>query len=264
MSPAISRFQDSALNPGSEYGMPLPPLKRKQRTMTQPNVHPITEPTETKDRFSNIHPIERLVEHDMKGNPTYIGRTLKKITDIFNEHNIEFALAGALSLGLRCKPRYTVDIDLLVHPDDSPALEKLFKQNGLFIVLNDEYMMTVQDPTTGVEADLLFSPFDPEESGRATATKEDIFGVSVPVIQSEFLLWMYLLSDQEKHKIDGMDLIKSGKVNLEKLTFYLKHDEDDEALNRLNDWISKAKKESSRSYSESIKRRKPAKNNKQG
>jgi hypothetical protein len=207
-------------------------------------------------------PIEKVVEHDMKGNPTYIGRTLKKITDIFNKHDIEFALAGALSLGLRCKPRYTVDIDLLIHPDDYPALENLFKQHGLFILLNDEYMMTVQDPTTGVEADLLFSPFDPEESGRVTATKEEIFGVSVPVIQSEFLLWMYLLSDQEKHKIDGMYLIKSGKVNLEKLTSYLKHDEDDEALNRLNQWIIKAEDEKTGSYSESIRRRKPLKGKK--
>jgi hypothetical protein len=96
-----------------------------------------------------------------------------------------------------------------------------------------------------------------------TATKEEIFGVSVPVIQSEFLLWMYLLSDQEKHKIDGMDLIKSGKVNLEKLTSYLKHDEDDEALSRLNQWIIKAEDEKAGSYSESIRRRKPLKGKKQ-
>lgn len=195
----------------------------------------------------------------MKGNPTYIGQTLKKITDILNENNIEFALAGALSLGIRCKPRYTVDIDLLIHPDDYKTLERLFRHHGLLILINDEYMMTVKDTATGVETDLLFSPFDPEESGRATATKEEIFGVTVPVIQSEFLLWMYLLSDQEKHKIDGINLIKSGKVNLEKLISYLKYDEDEECLNTLKQWTAKADKEQSGSYSKSVRRRMPLK-----
>jgi len=120
-------------------------------------------------------------------------------------------------------------------------------------------MMTVKDTGTGVETDLLFSPFDPEESGRVTATGEEIFGVNVPVIQSEYLLWMYLLSDQEKHKVDGINLIKSGNVNLEKLLSYLTYDQDEESLNILKQWVLKADKEMSGSYSKSVRRRKPLK-----
>jgi len=119
--------------------------------------------------------------------------------------------------------------------------------------------MTIEDPATGVEADLLFSPFDPEESGRATATGEKIFGVSVPVIQSEYLLWMYLLSAQQKHKVDGISLIKSGKVNFEKLLHYLKYDGDEESSDILKKWIAKANQEKSGSYSKSVNRRKPLK-----
>ena len=52
----------------------------------------------------------------MKGNPTYIGQTLHTIADLFHTHHIEFAVVGALSLGMRAKPRYTHDIDVLVHP----------------------------------------------------------------------------------------------------------------------------------------------------
>ncbi len=198
----------------------------------------------------------------MKGNPTYIGQTLKKITDILNENGIEFALAGALSLGIRCKPRYTVDIDLLIHPDDYQDLQNLFKEHDLSILLNDEYLMTVRDRATGVEADLLFSEFDPEESGRVTATEEEIFGVAVPVIQSEYLLWMYLLSGMEKHKVDGINLIKSDAVDLRKLIFYLNNDEfdeDEESSAMLKQWIAMADKEKSSSYSESVRRRKPPK-----
>jgi len=111
-------------------------------TMDQTNILPIIKPTEIKGIFSNVWHTERLLAQDMKGNPTYIGQTLKKVTDILNENNIEFALAGALSLGIRCRPRYTVDIDLLVHPDDYKKLEKLFKKHGLLILMNDEQTLS--------------------------------------------------------------------------------------------------------------------------
>jgi len=214
---------------------------------------------ETTDLFSNKNQLQKLLGQDMKGNPTYIGQTLRKIADILNENKIEFALAGALSLGIRYKPRYTIDIDLLVHPDDYEKLEKLFKKYDLKILMNDEYMMTLKDSDTGVEIDLLLSPFDPDEYARATASKEEIFGVSVPVIQSEYLLWMYLLSDQEKHKVDGINLIKSGKVNLEKLSQYLKYDGDDECLDTLRQWTAKADEEKNSSYSKAVSRRKSLK-----
>ncbi len=196
----------------------------------------------------------------MKGNPTYIGQTLQKIADMLHEHQIEFAVAGALSLGIRDKPRYTSVIDLLVHPDEYTTLEALFKHPDMTMLLHDEYMMTVKDSTTGVEVDVLFSPFDPEESARATATNEDLFGGRVPVIQSEYLLWMYLLSDLEKHRVDGSNLIKSGNVNLEKLSQYLQYDGDEHGLETLSLWQAKAAQEQQHSYSKSVSQRKSFKN----
>ncbi len=191
----------------------------------------------------------------MKGNPTYIGRTLQTIADLFRSHHIEFAVSGALSLGIRDKPRYTSDIDVLVHPDDYQTVENVFIHVDFTILLHDEYMLTVMDASTSVKVDVLFSPFDPEESARATATCETIFGVNLPVIRSEYLLWMYLLSDQEKHRVDGINLIKSGNINLEKLVQYLQYDGDNESLERLDHWKARAKQEQQSSYSESIKRR---------
>lgn len=143
-----------------------------------------------------------------------------------------------------------------MHPDAYKAVENLVKQADFAILLLDEYMITAQDAQTGVEIDVLFSPFDPEESARATATLEDMFGVKVPVIQSEYLLWMYLLSAREKHAVDGINLIQAGKVNLEKLTQYLQYDEDEACLETLQQWIAKAKKEKESSYSKSVRRRK--------
>ena len=120
----------------------------------------------------------------------------------------------------------------------------------------DEYMMTLKDTETGVEIDVLFSPLDPEESARATAIQEEMFGVSVPVIQSEYLLWMYLLSDHEMHYVDGITLIQSGNVNLEKLSQYLQYDGDETCLERLRQWIDKANREQQSSYSRSVRQRK--------
>lgn len=192
----------------------------------------------------------------MEGNPTYIGQTLQKIADIFNTHHIEFAVAGALSLGIRDKPRYTSDIDVLVHPDEYQKLANLVQHADFAILMKDEYMMTVQDTRTGVDIDVLFSPFDPEESARVTATTEEMFGVRVPVIQSEYLLWMYLLSDQEKHRVDGINLIQSGNVNCEKLSQYLQYDRDEQCLETLRAWIAKAEQEKQHSYSKSVRQRK--------
>lgn len=195
----------------------------------------------------------------MQGKPTYIGQTLHKIADLFHEHHIEFAVAGALSLGIRSRPRYTSDIDILVHPDEYPRLKNLVKHYKMTVLRHDEYMMTLNDDETGVEIDILFSPFDPEESARATATQEVMFGVRVPVIQSEYLLWMYLLSEHEKHHVDGIALIQSGNVNLEKLSQYLHYDKDETCLERLQQWIAKAQQEEQTSYSQSIRRRKMGK-----
>lgn len=192
----------------------------------------------------------------MTGQPTYLGQTLQKIADMFHEHHIEFAVAGALSLGIRSQPRYTSDIDLLVHPDEYPRLKRLVNHSGMTVLRHDDYMMTLKDDQTGVEIDILLSPFDPEESARVTATQEVMFGVRVPVIRSEYLLWMYLLSDREKHHVDGIALIQSGNVNLETLSQYLHYDGDDTCLERLRQWIAQANQEQQMSYSKSIRRRK--------
>jgi hypothetical protein len=199
--------------------------------------------------------IEQLLEYTMTNTPSFIGQTLHRIADLLRSNNIEFAVAGALSFGVRCQPRYTGDIDLLAHPEDHQAIELLVTQAGFVVLLNDEYMITVKDTKTGVDIDILFSPFDPEESARATATDVSLFGVSVPVVQSEYLLWMYLLSDQTKHTVDGIALIQSGNVNFDKLERYLNYDNDKDSLERLKQWIAQAEQEEQSNYSESIRRR---------
>jgi hypothetical protein len=232
---------------------------RGKLTTSQSDTLPNPRIFESTSSVLATHHLEQLLGHDMKGNPTYIGQTLQKIADLLHEHHIEFAVAGALALGIRDQPRYTSDIDVLVHPDEYHTLEKLFRKYDVTILMNDEYMMTVKDSQTGVEIDVLFSPFDPEESARATATTEDMFGVSVPVIQSEYLLWMYLLSDQEKHKVDGINLIQSENVNLEKLSQYLDYDGDEQCLETLSQWVAKAAQEQQTSYSRSVRQRKSLK-----
>jgi len=127
------------------------------------------------------------------------------------------------------------------------------------MLVHDEYMLTVEDTRTGVEIDLLFSPYDPEESARVTASIEEIFGVRVPVIRSEYLLWMYLLSDQAKHKVDGINLIRSGHIDLEKLSQYLQYDRDEHSSERLREWMMQAAQEQQQSYSERVKQRKVCK-----
>ena len=67
---------------------------------------------------------------------------------------------------------------------------------------------------------------------------------------------MYCLSDRAQHGIDGIALLKTGKVNVSKLRQYLKHAQDTTAERRLSVLVLLSKREAADGgYSASVARR---------
>jgi hypothetical protein len=199
--------------------------------------------------------LESLLSQTPSGCETHLGKTLAKTVDLLQKANLEFALAGAVALGVRCNARYTVDIDFLINPENQPECKNLFKQEGFVTKIDDEFMATYQDVETNVDVDLMFGGFDPEESARVDTTQEKVFNVTVPVVKSEYLLWMYLLSGREKHHVDGLEILRREKVDVKKLKKFLTYDGDQDSIRKLERWEKQAQKEKKMSYSESQRKK---------
>jgi len=55
---------------------------------------------------------------------------LKKLTQKLDQSGIDYALCGGLALAIYAKPRATLDIDIMVQPDDFSETEKEAKELG--------------------------------------------------------------------------------------------------------------------------------------
>ena len=66
-------------------------------------------------------------------------------------------------------------------------------------------------------------------------------GRPVKIATRPFLLWMYLLSDQPRHPVDGLSVISAmNSAELAQLRMYLKHDRDAGSLRLLSRWVKEA------------------------
>ena len=53
---------------------------------------------------------------------------LSNIIKAFNENEIDYALCGGLALAVYAKPRATLDIDIMAHPDFLDEIKKIVCQ----------------------------------------------------------------------------------------------------------------------------------------
>jgi hypothetical protein len=87
----------------------------------------------------------------------------------------------------------------------------------------------------------MFGVGDPEESARETAKPRSLFRVTAPVIDTNYMLWMYLLSDQGRHHDRALEILRRGAADVRWLARALEHDGDEDALLRLRELIRQAK-----------------------
>ena len=55
---------------------------------------------------------------------------LKKLTQKFDQSGIDYALCGGLALAIYAKPRATLDLDVMVQPDDFSKIKEASKELG--------------------------------------------------------------------------------------------------------------------------------------
>lgn len=186
---------------------------------------------------------EAFLEENMAGKRTGMGDVARRAFAALRKAKAQFAVVGAVALGVRAKERFTRDIDLLVDPRKWKSANRAmraagFRENPDWGV--DDVLGRFLDPKTGLGVDLMYGVGDPEDSTRRTARTRTVFGAKAPVARSEYLLWMYLSSDQPRHRADAVDVLRSGKPDLKKLRFELRAAGDLAALSRLATWEKEA------------------------
>ena len=162
-----------------------------------------------------------------------MGQALKAATGALRKAKVEFALVGGLALDYHAdEPRFTGDLDFVVAAEDYERATTAVKRAGFAKAGCVDNMLAQLENKDGVGVDLLFGLGDPEESARATARSGTMLGVRLPIARPEYLVWMYLLSDERRHEEDAGRLIKQG-IDLLKLASYLKHTGSQEELTKL-------------------------------
>jgi hypothetical protein len=183
--------------------------------------------------------LEGFLDESLAGGQRGYGATFRKAVKALK--GISFAVAGSLAYSIRIEPTYTRDIDLLVDPAMwRQALNALARAG--FRVEGDSILARATD-SNGVWVDLMFGGSDPEESAREDAPITPVLRAHVPVVTNGHMLWMYLLSDQGRHKDRGIELIRrSGLPLVARVATWLRYDQDDEAEGKLKAWYKESQK----------------------
>lgn len=170
-----------------------------------------------------------------------ISAALAAASKALRDAGIEYALCGGLALDHHAdEPRFTCDVDFIVDPADWESAAEAIQSVGFDRGDLDD-MLTQLENKDGVRIDLLFGVGDPEESARVTAKKATVLGVrGVPVVASEYLVWMYLLSDQRRHEEDAERLIAQG-IDLNKLAGWLRQTGSRHELARLGGMVARVR-----------------------
>ena len=176
--------------------------------------------------------------------------TFKKIGNLFNGLKIDYALIGAVAMGISTPyQRFTQDIDVLTYDQHRPAIHREMLRNKFVTLQNgldpETYLVRYTDTETRIEVDILYSDdmIDPEASVVALAVPAMAFGTTVNVSTPEMAIWLYLHSNQIRHKSDIVQLLKTGQVDTVKLSRYIKDADQDFLLDELTELIERAKEE---------------------
>jgi hypothetical protein len=191
-----------------------------------------------------VSTFEDLLSTDMRGKPTGMESVVRRAVAALRAAKISFAVIGAIARGIHARRRNTEDIDFVAEPRKWKKAIVAMRAAGFKDHPDwkpDEYLARFLDAKSKLGVDLLFGVGDPEEGARQTAVPAKLFGIKVPVARPDYLLWLYLLSDQPRHHDDGLAILRTGKVDLPKLVEKLRIDGDDDALRKLKAWAVEAK-----------------------
>ncbi|MEI6259641.1 MAG: hypothetical protein WCR46_07025 [Deltaproteobacteria bacterium] len=192
---------------------------------------------------------ELLLMESLKGHRRF-DHTFKKIGNVFNGLEIEYAIIGAVSMGITTSyQRFTKDIDILSYDQYRISIHHELIKNK-FETLQDgldtgEYMVRYTDTETNITVDILYSDdrIDPEASVVGLAIQATAFDTTVNVCIPEMTIWLCLHSNQTRHKADIVELLKTGEVDISRLGNYIKQADQSFLIDDLNELIIRANEE---------------------
>jgi DNA polymerase elongation subunit (family B) len=143
---------------------------------------------------------------------------LRTLIEFFDKHSIPYMLSGSVAMSAYTIPRFTRDIDFVIHlqKKDVPELMKYF-DSGYYIdeeAVNDaikrESMFNIMDYGSGYKADFLIlknEAFSKSEFNRRK--KVHLFGISIHIVSAEDLLISKIIWIQELQREDIKQLSKT-------------------------------------------------------
>lgn len=138
-----------------------------------------------------------------------------KIVNILDENSVDYAIIGGIAMAFHAIPRFTMDIDILVHhshmPDIPMILQKCdyieaappwtFQKSALILqrfvkTIDNEYMIL----------DILSGNSEKFSKIISRASKEPFEKKSVKIASKEDLIWLKSLRNSDQDKIDIKNL----------------------------------------------------------
>ena len=167
--------------------------------------------------------------------------TLIILVNLLNNHNIDYTVIGGVAVTSAGYSKYTDDVDVMINQDDRVKVIKLLIDNGFQLIVSKTSHDKVVDPETEVEVDIMSPTNTPELEALRNKARiiKEVDDQPMKIVKPEYLVWMYLLSDQIRHKTNAIELIKRKLVNLEKLRQLISH----ELIERLQRWEDRAQEE---------------------
>ena len=171
---------------------------------------------------------------------------------------IKYVLAETLAFGLYAPVRATRCIVVLIRAADRTLTEGALRNAGFRQTGEDQTQLNFQCDETGTELHALLTADDPVNAALDNAEDHAAYGLTVPVIRPEYLLWRYCLSDLAQSFADAVELVKAGQVDVGKLRQMLDRAGDQATLSQLGGVLKTAAAERHSSYSRSVAaRRRP-------
>ncbi len=172
-----------------------------------------------------------------------VKNSICKALKVMEDKAGHYAVIGAIALAKHGVIRSTTDIDFLLRPDKKEKVVKGLQAVGFEIEDEPDPSQTImKDRKTGFGVDLLFASDEPYDSMRQEADIVDLCGGKGRIPEPDLLVLGYLLSPKEQNKIDAINLLKSGKVDVRKILNLVWHSGDRDAFKKLNSWIAESKK----------------------
>lgn len=189
----------------------------------------------------------------MKPEPEHLPPDLRtgllELVNVFESQGVAYALIGGLASGFRGRPRFTEDVDLLIHVPQLklPSVLEDLKAKGFDLDVvetirqwNQHHMALIR--FHGVQIDWLKPVLPCLQHALDRARVEDWMGTPVRIASTEDLILLKLLSKRPQDILDIQNLLAAnrGELDLELIRRELLDalPDDDQRLNQFDELVA--------------------------